>query len=82
MQLQPAIAQPPIVADALLAVDDEGGQADTLQLDSRRNAGMAAANDEDIGIAVVAIAGTNATVVGDVAGTIPSRGGAALPDAG
>ena len=53
VQLQPAIAQPPIVADALLVIDDKRGKTEASQLNGCRDAGMAAADDEHVGIAVV-----------------------------
>jgi hypothetical protein len=53
VQLEAAIAEPPVVADTLLAVDDQRPQADPLQLDGNRDAGMAAADNEHIRLAVV-----------------------------
>jgi hypothetical protein len=51
VQFQAAIAQPPIVADALFPVDDERIEADPLELDRRRNPGMAAADNQHIRLA-------------------------------
>jgi hypothetical protein len=52
VQLQPAVAQPPIVADPLLAVDDERVEPDPLQFGGGGNSGVAAADNENVGLAI------------------------------
>ena len=51
MQLEAVIAQPPVVADALLPVDDQRIEAQPLQLDRRGDPGMSAADHQNIGLA-------------------------------
>jgi hypothetical protein len=51
VQLEAVIAQPPIVADARGLIDDQGIEADALEFDGRGNAGMAAADDENVRLA-------------------------------
>jgi hypothetical protein len=53
VQLEAVVAQPPVVADALLLVDDQGIEAEPLQFDRRRDAGMTAADDQHIGFSVL-----------------------------
>ena len=53
VELEAAVAQPPIVADAPGFIDDQRIEADALQFDRRRNAGMAAADDENVRLAIV-----------------------------
>jgi hypothetical protein len=52
VQLQPAVAQPPIVADPMLPVDNQRIEPDPLQFDSGGNAGVAAADNENVGLAI------------------------------
>jgi hypothetical protein len=48
VELEAAVAQPPIVADAPGFIDDQRIKADALEFDRRRNAGMAATDDENV----------------------------------
>jgi hypothetical protein len=51
VQLETMVAQPPIVADTCGFIDDQGIEADALEFDGRGNAGMAAADDENVRLA-------------------------------
>src|SRR6266478_4160258 len=53
VELEAAVAQPPIVADAPGFIDDQRIEADAFQFDRRRNTGMAATDDENVGLAIV-----------------------------
>jgi hypothetical protein len=53
VELEAAVAQPPIVTDAPGFIDDQRIKADALQFDRRRNAGMAATDDENVRLAIV-----------------------------
>jgi hypothetical protein len=52
VQLQAAVAQPPIVPHPLLAVDNQRIKPDPLQLNGGGNSGVAAADDENVGLAI------------------------------
>jgi len=53
VELEAAVAQPPVVTDAPGFIDDQRIEADALQFDRRRNAGMAATDDENVRLAIV-----------------------------
>ena len=53
VQLEAVVAQTPVVADALLLVDDQRVEAEPLQFDRRRDAGMTAADDQHVGFAIL-----------------------------
>jgi hypothetical protein len=53
VQFEAVVAQAPIVADAPDSIDDQGIEADALQLNRSRNAGMAATDNENVRLAIV-----------------------------
>src|SRR4030088_2327464 len=52
VQLEAVVAQPPIVADARGFIDHQCIEADALQFNRGRNAGMAAADDQNVRLAI------------------------------
>src|SRR6202030_1397912 len=54
MQAERFVALAPLVARPLVLVDDEGRNAETLEPRSKPDAGLAAAHDQAIGLALVA----------------------------
>jgi hypothetical protein len=53
VEFEAAVAQPPIVTDTPGFIDDQRIEPDPFQFDRGRNAGMAAADDENVRLAIV-----------------------------